>query len=507
MSFRRLPVLLLVAAVIVCALAFGVSGGSAQELLANGGFEDGLAGWAGNGISAAGCTPHGGSGAASVSTASGPLRLQQTVEGPFGAGMHTLTGWLKVDGGSANVVAALTWFNQDDDSVGHSELDLSPGPAYDSFSVPLASDSRAVALQVQFRVTLSGDRVCFDDVSVDGPPPATPTPLPTETPTSTNTPLASSTATSTPLPSSTSTLTPRPDNTATPKATSTPAPTETPSLGLVFVNGNFSQGLYGWQKYGGSLSSSGGAGVLSSDSASTKWAYETVAVAPASYYEFSASLKPDGGVASAYLRISWYASGDGSGSALDTTDSTDKVAGPSLSYQTVTTGAVTPPGGAHSARLRVMLSPDGGSNATLYFDNVAFGEAAPPTATPQPTASPTSTTKAATVTATLKPATKTPTPRNSATARVAKTQQAVAAAQATDAPDSWDVTGTPESAVKVSAVDSARQASPPEDGGAPLDVVETKGGGGSGVPVVWLIGAGMLVVGLAGAYVQERRHR
>ncbi len=508
MSFGRLPVLLLVAAAMVCALLLGVQGGSAQELLENGDFEHGVTGWSPRDISATACTPHSGSGAAAVSK-NGLLQLQQTVEGPFGGGTHTLTGWLKVDGGSATVAASLTWYNQDGDSVGRSEVSLAPGADYESFSVALPFDSRAATLQVLFKVTLSGDRVCFDDLSVDGPPPATATPPATETPPPTNTSEAAATATGTSTATATATPTVLPSSTATPRPTATSAPTETPSPGLVFVNGDFSDGLYGWQKYGGSLSASGGAGVLSSESASTKWAYETVAVDPGSYYEFSASLKPDDGVASAYLRVSWYAAGDGSGSALDTTDSTEKIAGPSASYQSVTTGAVAPPSSAHSARLRVMLSPAGAGSATLYFDDVSFGVTAAPTATPQPTATPTSTSKAATATATPKPPTRTPAARNSTTARVEKTQQAVAAAKAVAQPDSWDVTATPEGAIKVSAVEAERQAGPPQDDAAPLDVVqpESGSGGGSSVPFVWLIGAGMLVVGLTGAYVQERRRR
>jgi hypothetical protein len=245
--------------------------------------------------------------------------------------------------------------------------------------------------------------------------------------------------------------------------------------------------------------------VLSSDSASTKWAYQTVAVDASRFYEFAASLKPDGGVESASLRISWYASGDESGSALETTDSTSKVAGPAASYESVTTGSVAPPSSARSARLRVMLAPSGDAAATLYFDDVSFAEAAAPSATPQPSASPTSTSKPS-LTDTPKAATRTPAPGKSATVRAAKTQQAIAAVPADD-PDSWDVTGTPDAALSLSEVDSARRAKSPAEGAAPLDLAEESSDGGSGVPIVWLIGAGMLIVGLAGAYLQEKRRR
>jgi hypothetical protein len=99
---------------------------------------------------------------------------------------------------------------------------------------------------------------------------------------------------------------------------------------------------------------------------------------------------PDGGVAAAYLRISWYASDDGSGSALATDDSTGRVAGATGGFVSLSTGPRTPPGQAGSARLRVMLDPVGAASAVLYMDDLWFGAVAAPAATltPGPAAAP-----------------------------------------------------------------------------------------------------------------------
>jgi hypothetical protein len=149
--------------------------------------------------------------------------------------------------------------------------------------------------------------------------------------------------------------------------------------GLQFINGGFEEGLRGWQRYGGELllvgspkRSGGGAAALSSGTGSTKWVYQEVAIDPARAYEFSGYLRPSPGVKSSYLRISWYESVDGSGCALSTDDSTLKLVGSNESFIYVSTGGIVPPAAAHSARLRVMLTPDGTAGASLYMDDLAF---------------------------------------------------------------------------------------------------------------------------------------
>jgi hypothetical protein len=441
--------------------------------------------------------------------------------------MHTLTGWVRLQSGSATASASLEWFDDGDAQLNSNKVTLTLGASYTQFSVSSNAAPGAASLMVHIEVQTVSGVVCFDDFSLDGPAPATATPLPTDTPTptltatSTETPLPNATAqpTETPAPPTSTaapgaTATPTTVGTATVSATSSPKPgntatavpsatvSATPQPGLVFVNGGFDDGLYGWRKYGGDLSVTGGTGVLTSDTTSTKWAYETVAIDPAKYYEFEASLKPDAGVSSAFLRISWYASGDGSGSAVATADSTSAVSGPAATFEQVSTGPVQPPSNAFSARLRVMLAPAGSGAGNLYFDDVSFGVTAAPPPTPQPTASPTGTKKASATGTPTKTATTSPTPRNSATAKAVKTQQA---AEASDDPESWDVSPVPGSAKNVSAaVKSVRQVEASAGASGELDQ-PVEGKGGSSVPVVWLIGAALLVVGLAGAFVQGRR--
>src|SRR3990172_12147460 len=85
------------------------------------------------------------------------------------------------------------------------------------------------------------------------------------------------------------------------------------------------------------------------------------------------ALKDDGGVGEALLRISWYASSDGSGGQLSTADS-QPLRADSPRFVALDTGAVQAPLEARSARVRLLLRPLSGSPATVYFDDVSFQE-------------------------------------------------------------------------------------------------------------------------------------
>ena len=63
---------------------------------------------------------------------------------------------------------------------------------------------------------------------------------------------------------------------------------------------------------------------------------------PNSGYELSGYLRPQGDVKSAYLRISWYASFDGTGTALATDDSTVKLTLPTNDFVFPTLGGPNP---------------------------------------------------------------------------------------------------------------------------------------------------------------------
>jgi len=71
------------------------------------------------------------------------------------------------------------------------------------------------------------------------------------------------------------------------------------------------------------------------------------------WYEFAAYVyHDDPWVEAAFLRISWYASADGSGSAVVTVDSTALLDHPAAGYRHLTTGPVQAPAGVQSANAR-----------------------------------------------------------------------------------------------------------------------------------------------------------
>ena len=151
----------------------------------------------------------------------------------------------------------------------------------------------------------------------------------------------------------------------------------------------------GWQKYGGELFRSSVArrdgqyaAAFTSRTTSTKWAFQTVAVEGGEAYVLSGyALKNDANVKAAYLRLSWYASPDGSGKAIDSVDSTTRLTDDSLSFRLLSTGAVVAPAEAASAKVRLMLDPLSEAEGTVYFDDVSLDRTTmvpQPMETPQP---------------------------------------------------------------------------------------------------------------------------
>ncbi len=249
----------------------------------------------------------------------------------------------------------------------------------------------SVVIRIEIYGTDPDDYLYIDNVHFTGPPPVTPTFTPTPTIPPSETPLPTLSPTKTP----TFTRTPRPTHTPRPEstpsagtaATAADAGAPPPAPGAI-TNAGFEDiddsGLpISWQKYGGTLDSTNApvrsgayAAKFTSDSASTKWIFQTVAVDGGAAYEFSAWIDDnDPAVASAFLRISWYASTDGFGTALTANDSTDRLESPSDAYRWLTTGAVAAPADAHSARLRIMLAPVSVAPARIFADDVAFGPA------------------------------------------------------------------------------------------------------------------------------------
>jgi hypothetical protein len=183
--------------------------------------------------------------------------------------------------------------------------------------------------------------------------------------------------------------TPVPTRTPTgaPAAPTTPA--EEPDYFPDLVNGGFEQlrpdgTPYGWRKQGGEMTTvldprTEGlrALALASSTSSTKWAYQTVSVREGAYYEASVQALAGPGLESAFLRLSWYASPDGSGQAVSSVDSLESTLPTAGAFRLITTGAVQAPAGVASAKLRLMLRPASEQHTAAYFDAAAFYPAQP----------------------------------------------------------------------------------------------------------------------------------
>jgi len=220
---------------------------------------------------------------------------------------------------------------------------------------------------------------------------------PAGTPFACATPTAAATATATPTPSPT----PVPSSTPRPTAGSTPSPQAAaePDFFPSLANGGFEElradgTPYGWHKVGGEMgatsalhSGGGRAAALTSRTGSTKWLFQTVSVRGGSHYRLRAmALKDDIAVRETLLRVSWYASADGSGGQLSTADS-QPLTVDSPRFVALDTGAVLAPAEARSARVRLLLRPLSGAPATIYFDDVSFQQTAALSAAAAPAAS------------------------------------------------------------------------------------------------------------------------
>jgi len=101
-------------------------------------------------------------------------------------------------------------------------------------------------------------------------------------------------------------------------------------------------------------------------------------VQPKEFYD-AVAYAWSGGAAETFLRVSWYATNDGSGPAIDSDDSTS-VSAAGDHFERLTTGPIQAPVDARTAKARLMLRPASDAEATAYFDAVSFG---PTTARPQ----------------------------------------------------------------------------------------------------------------------------
>ena len=364
----------------------------AEQLLTNGGFEDGVSGWQAMGgrwsqVPGLGL---GGTAAGALTIDPGPTARGYQPVTILPGGSYQLSGrLLAIDGDVqwAQLNVALRSGGGFPDRATAGQL-VAPGSWSASITIPCGTVSAEVEI---FVAGAAGASVFVDDLRLES---LTFEPCPAPAPTATAPPPAPA-----PLPTATvppPALAPLPTATALPPAlaplpTATPAATAAslaPSHGLLF-NGGFESedagDLVGWRSFGGLFTqvdapvrSGRFAGRFASATVATKWIYQTVAVAPAEWYELDGYVyMGDPGVAYVLLRISWYASADASGSALATVDSTTRLEEPASRYRYLTTGPVQSPEGAHSAKARVLIRPASADSAVIYIDDVTFRQTAP----------------------------------------------------------------------------------------------------------------------------------
>lgn len=371
-----------------------ISPANGAQLLKNGSFDQGTDQWTVTGLTTAGCPAISGTALGLNAVPDGALISQQVevTPGEYSLKVHART----IDGKPATLSGRVSWVT-DGISRSHSLASATMGATYQLRTASTFNIAAPTTLTVRFSVLANAPTVvCLDDASLDGPfnvPTATSTPSSTASPTST----ATSTSTNTPTATSTPTITSTPNpptatKTAAPGSTATAAISTPPAAArtMRFINGGFEDGLDGWDNFGGEIRtvsspklSGGAAGRLSSATDSTKRAYQVVAIDAVQSYEFKGSLQTDGGASEAFLRIAWYASGDGSGSQLETIDSTSKI-GRSAGFTFLSTGPVMPPPNARSAQVRVVLIPSGAAPAAVYMDDLSFTSGPPVTATATP---------------------------------------------------------------------------------------------------------------------------
>jgi len=297
--------------------------------------------------------------------------------------------------GAREAFLRVSWYASDDGSgeaLGSMDsLESSTGSfaLLETGAVRAPANARTARVRLMLRPASEGLAAAyFDDVRF-GPALA-----PEGTPTPTRTPGSSAT--------------PRPSASPTATGTATPAPTDAPpdepEVFVTLTNGGFEGARgdgtpVGWHKAGGEMAlvsdprvEGARALMFKSATGSTKWVYETVSVEPGAYYQASVyALKDSAAVEGVFLRLSWYASEDGSGNAVASADSTETLTTDSPSFRMLATGAVLAPDDARSVKVKLMLRPASAAEALAYFDDVRFGEVAAPVATGTLTPTPTPT--------------------------------------------------------------------------------------------------------------------
>ncbi|MEX0749684.1 MAG: lamin tail domain-containing protein [Dehalococcoidia bacterium] len=368
----RARLLAVVASIIVGIAAFAALAtpdASAYEHVRNGGFELGTEGWsAGYGATITSAqhpevAPADGTSSGKVMLGGTRFELRPAMSGPVDAGTYEFSAQVLTSyAGSVRAQVHGSGFE------GSTMANAQPG-----VWTPLRMAVNATAAG-ELSISISGsgapgDVLYVDAVRLIGAPPVTLTPT-----------AAPALAATTPVPSATGLASP----------TATPTTARADAIAAHLRNASFEEigddGLpFAWAKFGGTLSvapdrarSGRHAARVDSNTASTKWLYQTVLVEPGATYAFEAWIwHDDPAVAAAFLRVSWYASADGGGESITSVDSTTRLDTPISGYRHLTTGAINAPANARTARLRVMLAPSSGAPAAIFVDDAAFSSATP----------------------------------------------------------------------------------------------------------------------------------
>jgi hypothetical protein len=370
---------------VLAAVALAVSWSPARgaELLANGGFEAGVDGWSTTfgSLEEVG-TPvrSGGNAARLTSVALQSHEVYQWVE-VAPSDSYRFGGWVhSADPAVERLFLRITWFDAQGSPVTaeDSEWLTSPADYYRWLNIgPVTSPVAAATARVGVRVQASSPfTVHLDDFSFSGAVPPPPTVAPTQSPGQ--------------LPTQRPTASPPPAT--TPKKTPTPSPspagpTELPEAEVfdTLTNPGFetlrADGTpYGWRDVGAELASviapsvDGERGLaVISRTGSTKWAYQTVRVVPGEWYE-ARGWAMAGDSAEAFVRLSWYATENGSGAAIDSVDSSE-LAGEAGGFSLLSTGPVRAPEEGRTVKFRLMVRPGGDGLSTAYFDALSLDPA------------------------------------------------------------------------------------------------------------------------------------
>ena len=136
-----------------------------------------------------------------------------------------------------------------------------------------------------------------------------------------------------------------------------------------------------WNKWGGTLGhtsahvhSGSYAGALTTTTSNgLKYVYQTLTVIGNESYQFSGwILENDSNLSEAFLRIRWYASTDGTGSAISSDDSTSSLTTNDPNYRFLTTDIIQAPEAANSAKACFYVRVATGSAGVAYFDDASF---------------------------------------------------------------------------------------------------------------------------------------